>query len=103
MVLWDNSLSPHLKVLDTSTPSFVSVLLSPRGLFLPVHTAVYLPTAGRDGEWLVCLVELEHHLTDIMEEHSGKIASSKNMSRARIDLDVLLYGGCAGGSGEHCL
>ena len=26
MVLWDNSLSPHLKVLDTSSPSFVSIL-----------------------------------------------------------------------------
>ena len=52
MVLWDNSLSPHLKVLDTSSPSFVSVLLSPPDLLPSVHTGVYLPTAGKDGEWL---------------------------------------------------
>jgi hypothetical protein len=54
---------------------------------------VYLPTAGKDGEWLACLIELEHHITDIVEEHGGNIAvfirgdlnaSSKNMTRSKL-------------------
>ena len=93
LIMWHNSLSPHLKVLDTSSPSFVSVLYSPPGLLPSVHTGVYLPTAGKDGEWLACLVELEHHLTEVMEEHNRNIAvfvrgdlnaSSKNKTRATL-------------------
>ena len=54
---------------------------------------VYLPTAGKDGDWLASLVELEHHLTDIVEEYNRKIAvfvrgdlkaSPKNETRARL-------------------
>ena len=50
LIMWHNSLSSHLKILDTSSPSFVSVLYSPPGLLPSVHTAVYLPTAGKGGE-----------------------------------------------------
>ena len=32
MVIWHSSLSPHIRVLPTSSPSFVSVLLSPSPL-----------------------------------------------------------------------
>ena len=69
MVMWHVSLSPHLKVLPTTFPSFVSVLLSPPGILPSLHTAVYLPTAGRDGEWLDALVELEQHVHDSIEKH----------------------------------
>ena len=54
---------------------------------------MYLPTAGKDGEWLACLVEMEHHLTEVMEEYNRNIAvfvrcnlnaSSKNKTMASI-------------------
>ena len=51
MALWHSSLSPYLKVLPTTSPSFFSDLLSVPGHLLALHTAVYLPTAGRDGDW----------------------------------------------------
>ena len=86
MVMWHKSLSPHLKVLETSSSSYVSVLLSPPG-----HTAVYLPTAGKEGEWLSSLLDLEQHVMEVIEKHHGELAtylrgdfnaSTKNKTRA---------------------
>ena len=88
-----NSLSPHLKVLKTPSPSFMSVLLSPPGLLPSLNIAVYLPTAGRDGEWLATLVELEKHVVEVIEKYNEHLetfirgefnASSKNKMRAAL-------------------
>ena len=64
MVMWHSSLSPYVKVLPTPSPSFVSVLLTPPGTLPSLHTAVYLPTAGKEGEWLATLVQLEEHVME---------------------------------------
>jgi hypothetical protein len=55
-------MSPFVKILPTSSPSVVSVLLTPPGILPSAHTVVYLPTAGNDGKWLATLVELEDHV-----------------------------------------
>ena len=67
MVLWNSSLSPFMKVLQSSSSSFISVLFSPDNLLPSVHIGVYLPTSGREGEWLASLSELEEHIADIAE------------------------------------
>ena len=93
MALWHSSLSPYLKVLPTTSSSFFSVLISVPGHLPALHTAVYLPTAGRDGDWLVSVVELEEHVRGYIAQFSGHLAtflrcdlnaSSKNKNRAAI-------------------
>ena len=93
MALWHSSLSPYLKVLPTTSPSFFSVLISVPGYLPALHTAAYLPTAGRDGDWLASVVELEDHVRGYIDQFSGHLAtflrgdlnaSSKNKSRAAI-------------------
>ena len=92
MVLWHKSLSPFLKVLPTCSPSFVSVLLSPPGILPSLHTAVYLPTAGKDGDWLATIMYLESHFVENVERYGDVAvylrgdfnASSKNKFRAAI-------------------
>ena len=90
MVLWHHTLSPYLKVLPSPSPSFVSVLLSLPGVLPSIHTAVYLPTAGKDGDWVATLLELEQHVIENFSKH-GNIAifvrgdfnaSSKNKTRS---------------------
>ena len=90
MVMWHISLSPHLKVLPSTSPCFISILLSPPGILPSLHTAVYLPTAGRDGEWLDALTELEQHVQGTIDQYGplgvflrGDFnASSKNKRRS---------------------
>ena len=92
MVFWHKSLSPFLKVLPTCSPSFVSVLLSPPGILPSLHTAVYLPTAGKDGDWLATIMDLENHVAENVERYGDVAvflrgdfnASSKNKFRAAI-------------------
>ena len=89
MIMWNPSLSPFLKILPTSSPSFISVLLTPPGVLPSVHTAVYLPTAGKDGEWLTTLIDLEQHVILNAEKYGNPAtflrgdfnASSKNKTR----------------------
>ena len=57
--------APHL-VTQFCVRSALPV--SPPNIFPPVHTGVYLPTAGRDGEWLNGLVELELHIIKTREK-----------------------------------
>ena len=61
--------------------------------FLALHTAVYLPTAGRDGDWLSTVVDLEEHVQGYIDQHGGHLAtflcgdfnaSSKNKRRSAI-------------------
>ena len=35
------------------------------GSITSIHTVLYLPTAGRDDQFMSCLVELEAHIDDI--------------------------------------
>ena len=97
MVMWHTSLSPYIKVLPTTSPSFVSVLLTPPGILPSLHTSVYLPTAGKDGEWLATLVQLEAHVMENIVKY-GKLAtflrgdfnaSSKNKPRSAILSSVI--------------
>ena len=67
MVLWDRSLSPYVRILEAKSSHFVSLLLTIPGVLPTVHTAVYLPTAGRIGEWTCALSDLETHLNEIQE------------------------------------
>ena len=126
MILWHTTLSPYLKVLPTPSPSFVSVLLVLPGHLPSLHTAVYLPTAGRDGDWLACLVELEDHVLSYIEQYDGHLAtflrgdfnaSSKNTTRsaflsamisrlelAKVRIDHLTYHHfCGGGASDSDL
>ena len=48
MVMWHKSLSPHLKVLDTNSPSFVSVLYSP-SWSPPISSHCCVPAHSRQG------------------------------------------------------
>ena len=119
MAIWHSSLSPYLKVLPSSSPSFFSILISVPGYLPALHTVVYLPTAGRDGEWLASVVELEEHVRGLIDQFSGQLAtflrgdlnaSTKNKSRAailsamisrlelmRVNIDHLTYHHFTGG------
>ena len=52
LVLWKKMHDPHITVWPVSSPSFLPVLFQPPGFVLSVHVAIYLPTAGKDAEFL---------------------------------------------------
>ena len=65
MIMWQTSLSPFVKLLPTDSPSFQSILLKLPGTIPSIHTALYLPTSGREDLYMSALVDLESHLVEV--------------------------------------
>ena len=68
LLMWQSSISPFITVLPTKSPSFQSLLLKLPGLLPSIHTVIYLPTSGKEDEYITALVDLDDHLTNITNE-----------------------------------
>ena len=62
MVMWHSSLSPHVTVLESNSPGFITILLKLPSAVPSLHTGLYLPTAGKEQQFTSILVELEAHI-----------------------------------------
>ena len=67
MVLWKVELDPYIRVLPSTSAAVLPILLAIPGVSRSAHIAVYLPTAGRDSEFISALAALECALLDISE------------------------------------
>ena len=80
MILWHSSLSPYLKVLPTTSPCFVSVLLTPPGL---------LPSRLSSWDWLASVVELEAHVLGYINNSVATLQlSSEEISMLQVKIRV---------------
>ena len=67
LALWHSSLDPFVKVLPTSSSSVLPLLLSIHGLSPSAHIGIYLPTIGRDHDFLTALTALDMVLVSLAE------------------------------------
>ena len=65
MVLWHSSISSSITVIPSESPSFQSVLMKIPGTVPSVHTALYLPTSGKEDQFMSSLVDLGDHIEQI--------------------------------------
>ena len=91
MVMWHSNLDPYVKILPTTSSSSLPILLSIPGLQPTAHIGVYLPTSGKEPEFISALSALDLIITTIKEEYSIPIyirgdcnVNPKNKSRAAI-------------------
>ena len=73
MAMWRSNLSPFVKVLPTSSPAVLPILLSVPGLSPTAHIALYLPTHGREAEFVSALAALEACVLQITEDFACPI------------------------------
>ena len=67
MVLWATHLDPYVTISPTSTSSFTILVLQLPGYQTSVHVTLYLPTSGKDQEFVAELMDLQvcvEHLVD---------------------------------------
>ena len=69
MILWECSLSSFITLIPSVSPSFSSILLNLPGTLPSIHTVVYLPTSGREDQFMTSLVELQGHIEDARDKH----------------------------------
>ena len=70
MILWKKELDPHIKVHKVTSSSFLPIIFDPPNLPPTVHVAVYLPTRGKESEFLNELAMLDVCLDELNETYS---------------------------------
>ena len=53
------------------TTSFQSICINTPGTIPSIHTVIYLPTAGKEEQFVTSLVELDTHIADLFDIHPG--------------------------------
>ena len=89
MILWKHEYSPNITIKSISSTAFLPIVFQPPGLQPSIHIAVYLPTSGRDSQFLDELTSLSSLLVNLSEEYPGAPihlrgdfnVNSKNLSR----------------------
>ena len=69
MVIWKKYLDKYITVYPVSTTSFLPVVLSLPGFPVSVHLALYLPTSGRESDFLDEISKLSCCLQDLSEKY----------------------------------
>ena len=91
MAMWRKQLDPYVQVLPTFSSSVLPLLLSIPGLTPTAHVTVYLPTHGRDTEFISAMGVLDNCMEEINENFACPIylrgdfnVNPKNLSRVSI-------------------
>ena len=69
LCLWRRSLDPFITVYKTTSPSFTPIVLSLPDHGVSIHVGLYLPTHGKDTEFVSDLAELGICLDELAEKY----------------------------------
>ena len=58
-------MDPFIEIIPTNTASFLPVILKKPGLVTTVHVTLYLPTHGKDSEFVSDMAELRNCLDEL--------------------------------------
>jgi hypothetical protein len=73
LLLWMKELDPYIEVITTNTTAFLPIVLKMPGLQTSVHISLYMPTHGRDSEFLSDLAELRNCIDDLVAHFTDPI------------------------------
>ena len=71
MVMWKECLDPYIKVHRVGTSSFLPIVFDPPDIPATIHIAVYLPTLGKESEFLAELSILDVCIKDLKDEYGN--------------------------------
>ena len=71
MVMWKSSLDKYVQAHPVVSTSFLPVIFSPPGYPVSVHIALYLPTAGRDADYVEQLALLSNCIKELKFKYVG--------------------------------
>ena len=84
LTLWKRSLDPFIKVLNVNSQSINVILMNIPGYPTTVHINIYLPTAGRDADYISELSKLENIFEEINDEFNEPIVVIRGDANAAI-------------------
>ena len=73
MALWKRSFDPYITPLPSNSSAILPLLLKLPESKVSVHIAIYLPTHGKDVEFLEELSNLQLCIDDIRSSHNDPV------------------------------
>ena len=73
MIMWRRSLDPYVKPLPPPSSSILPLLFSPPGLTPSIHIAIYLPTAGKDLNFVEQISILHNFIIEASDQYPGSL------------------------------
>ena len=68
MILWKSSLDQFVTVLPKVSASFLAILFHPPGSPPSIHVSLYLPTSGKETQFIEEISKLRIYLEDLLED-----------------------------------
>ena len=65
LMLWLKELDPYIDIIPTNSTAFLPVAFSMPGLHTSIHVTVYLPTHGKESDFVSDLAELRNCLDEL--------------------------------------
>ena len=65
LMLWLKELDPYIEVINTKNTAFLPIILNMPGLRVSIHVSIYLPTHGKDSEFVADLADLRNCLDEL--------------------------------------
>ena len=73
LMLWRKEFDPFIEVISTNTTSFLPVIFKKPGLVTTAHITLYMPTHGKESEFVADLAELRNCLDELNHRFSKPI------------------------------
>ena len=71
LILWAASLDPYVTIYTHKTSSHTAIILQIPGFLTTIHVCIYLPTSGREQDFVKELTNLEATLTALSESYQN--------------------------------
>ena len=69
MILWKRAYDPHIKVVSVESTAFLPIIFSPPNQPISIHVAIYLPTSGKENEFVEETAQLISCIDQLRSAH----------------------------------
>ena len=71
LLIWAAYLDPYVTIHPPTTSSFTALILNMPGYITTIHVVIYMPTSGKENEFITELSNLRLCLTELSEQYPG--------------------------------
>ena len=73
MMLWNKEIDPYIEIINTTSTAFLPIVLKMPDLKVSIQVTIYLPTHGKDSEFVSDLADLRNCLDELIERYIDPI------------------------------